>query len=230
MNNERSKYFFKFYSFGEHIIECLSHLRKGEVYASDVTCLNDPFENHWEQLPGLQFEAINRKFKKRIDEKRGVYCMCSSDNIHFPLTPESFLMWAHYADSNRGFCIVFSSDILKTECQVANCDNSIYYRDDVPGRVTESYGPNADKELHRILHQKPKCWEYEKETRLVFEYFNKYYKIPKGCIIGIYCGVNISEENKALLRETAISINIPFVTLGIDQEQYKFVGQDCMKW
>lgn len=227
MNNESSKYFFKFYYFGKHITDCLNHLEKGEVYASDVKDLNDPFENHWEQLPGLQFDAINKEFKKRIDEKRGVYCMCSNNNIHFPLTPESFLMWAHYADSNRGFCVVFSSDILKTECQVANSDNFIYYSNDVPGRVNESYSKNADKELHRILHQKPKCWEYEHEARLVFEQSNRYYKIPKGCIIGVYCGLKIDDNNKNLLRKTVIQLNVPFYSLGRESDQYRFVAHVC---
>jgi len=229
MKKEDTKYFFKFHSFGKYKIECLNHLMSNEIYASNVKRLNDPFENYWEPLPGIEFEAINKEFKKRVDEKRGVYCMCSSHIEEFPLMPESFLMWAHYANANTGFCIAYSSDILNAENQVANRDNQIYYSDDVPGRVTESYGKNADKELHRILHQKPKCWEYEHEVRLVFEQSDRYYKIPKGCIIGIFCGLNIDDKNKDLIRKTAIHLNVPFYSLGLESDKYRFVAYACTK-
>lgn len=50
-------------------------------------------------------------------ERRRVHCLCSNDSQNFPSTPESIPMWTHYADSHKGFCIMFSNAILDTPGQ-----------------------------------------------------------------------------------------------------------------
>lgn len=214
----RPRFFFKFYSFGGYTCDTLYHLKKNEIYASSVNKLNDPFENYWEAIEGEQYTSVNQEFRKRVEEKKGVFCMSSSENKFFPLTPDSILLWSHYANSHQGFCIQFSEKILTTKNQVADNDNYIIYCDDVPGRIDSSYGYEADRELHRILHQKHSCWQYEQEARLIFEHANLYYTIPEGCIESIFCGCNISDGHRYMLKKFAQEIGIKFHSLKISNK------------
>ena len=127
------KYLYKFYSYDVH---SLSVLINNKVWFSKPEALNDPFDIDTDFMSPIspdnfihmiqvlkkkgmisreQFEdykqntpdhdtlneiseIMNEKF--RDDRKKwGVFCMCEH--------PKNILMWSHYADHHKGFCVQF---------------------------------------------------------------------------------------------------------------------------
>lgn len=216
------KYYFKFFPFGLFAVDTLFHLKRHEIYTPSVDRFNDPFENIWIRLKGKQYKKLNHEFQKRISEKKGVFCMCSSNFMDFPLSFDSVLMWSHYADSHKGFCIMFSESILHTEDQ--SCKPvEIVYSDDIPGAVSVSYGSEAENEMSRILHQKHPIWKGEREVRLIFEKADSYHIIPENCIQAIFCGCKCSDAHKDILKDFASKLNIGFYILKASSEKYEFI-------
>lgn len=66
-------------------------LTNGFVWQGEYTTLNDPFDGRIVETPKLQKLSFNA-------EK--VLCLSAEKN--------SLLMWAHYADGHRGFCVEFT--------------------------------------------------------------------------------------------------------------------------
>lgn len=120
---------------------------------SRIMDLNDPFEL---LAPNLQDPAKGRAlrtFKTEQDERTGI--LCFSENRDSPV------MWAHYGDRYRGFCLGF--DVLKmpptTETRLAQ----VKY---VEQRLSwpRERGPEF---LERIFVTKFSHWSYEREWRLL---------------------------------------------------------------
>lgn len=113
--------------------------------------------------------------KKMFDNARkqvGVFCTSQTwDNI---------LMWAHYADSNKGFCAGFDSQVLLDLAKV-QVTKIHYSNDPVDRRGTIKNMLNTDlgKLMFHYYH-KANIWEYEKEIRyLTVSGAGKLISIPK---------------------------------------------------
>lgn len=213
------EYYFKFYSFGKYAQETIEHLLVNEIYAPSMMFMNDPFESLWH---GCDVDNIMNRldanFRDRIN-RRGIYCLCRSSKEDFPLTNDSILMWSHYADSHRGFCVIFSEAILKTNAQ---CPLAIKYVKDLVEVNNEiPYDPLSNEEIQRVIVHKSDIWQKENEVRLCFEHCG-YYTIPENAIIGIFCGCNISEYNKSLLYGVATRKNWKFDVLQPSNQGFYF--------
>ncbi|EKK9975525.1 DUF2971 domain-containing protein [Vibrio parahaemolyticus] len=97
-------------------------------------------------------KAIRDETYKIIDSKWGIYSLSSK--------PLSVLMWAHYANNHRGFCLEFSTnnDYFGRAWEVGYV-SQIKYLDILDG-IDESSAFNA-------LLTKTDDWSYESEYRLL---------------------------------------------------------------
>ncbi|WNF54041.1 DUF2971 domain-containing protein [Pseudomonas sp. SG20052] len=93
--------------------------------------------------------------------------------------PVSNLMWSHYADSHKGFCIEFRSEFMKAE--------KVSYQKVIPKLNTIDLhrlhfkiyeGDDIGHQIWRALRTKLDEWEYESEYR--FQANNAMGRIPKG--------------------------------------------------
>ncbi|WP_405122358.1 DUF2971 domain-containing protein [Pseudomonas sp. M20] len=93
--------------------------------------------------------------------------------------PTSNLMWSHYANSHKGFCIEFKSEFMKAE--------KVTYQKHIPKLNTidlhrlyhQTYdGEELGHQIWRALRTKLDEWEYESEYR--FQANNAMGRIPKG--------------------------------------------------
>lgn len=101
-------------------------------------------------------KAHEERFNKLIDSYT---FLCLSKNC------KSNLMWSHYADSHRGFCIEFKSEHVKGE--------KVFYKDEIPqvemiSLLGCNHPDNADvgEKIWQCLRTKLKEWEYEEEYRV----------------------------------------------------------------
>lgn len=222
VNETHTTYYFKFYSFGEYAKDTLIHLMNNQIYAPSVTQMNDPFEDRWY---GCDLENLmNRQdpdMRGRVD-RRGVFCLCSSTDSNFPLSKDAILMWSHYADSHKGFCVMFSDKILKSDAQDFVKMEAKYIKEQVEIDQTIAYSPESNDELLRIIEHKSDIWERESEVRLCYPCSGEYHKIEDSAIIAIFCGCNISDYNKALLYGIAHYKNWQFYELRPHNKEFKF--------
>jgi len=102
-------------------------------------------------------EDFEKKFNALIDS----YAFLSLSS-----NPASNLMWSHYADSHKGFCIEYKSEFVKAD--------KVYYREEIPSLyiydvIMQNFLPQSSDELGKYiwtaLRTKLKEWEYESEYR-----------------------------------------------------------------
>lgn len=215
------KYYFKFLSFGEHITDTLEKLLDYQVYTAQINQLNDPFEGLWyeNQLDAI-YPTGNKELRDSL-ERRRVYCLCSNDSSEFPLSSESITMWSHYADSHKGFCIMFSKSILDTVEQEESSPRRIEYSDSIAERT-------GNKKLDTtILFKKCGVWETENEIRLCFrgvdsEGEHLYRSIPQGSILAIFAGCRISKLNDLMLTGLCHKLGCKYIRLKPSSQRFGF--------
>ncbi|PWV45922.1 DUF2971 domain-containing protein [Chitinophaga sp. S165] len=123
-------------------------------------------------------------WKADINAKFGILCLTKSkDNL---------LMWSHYGDSHRGFCVGFNPEIL-FDC-IQGQLGPVIYSNDFP---VLGLFDNTQEGLTRILCTKSEHWQYEDEHRFVkIDGSRKIIKLPDEAITEIILGCNMPDAFK----------------------------------
>lgn len=101
-------------------------------------------------------------------------------------------MWGHYAQKNKGCCLVFDKKLLLENAKNINCwfapikyvmRVAQWYKTDIC--VKEDIEPYFDKHKEEVFFQKTKDWSYEKEYRIIRH--DKAHEILdiKNCLLGV---------------------------------------------
>jgi hypothetical protein len=152
-------------------------------------------------------------FSKRVNEMMdsliGVFTL-TEDNTNI-------LMWSHYADSHKGFCVEYDSQRLLQICynyaKIGDFIVAIKVKYSSIYPQINPYKLNHDDEDYLdymdCLTVKSEVWSYEKEWRLIYSrHPNEALSFPDNIVKAIYFGVNCSDENintvKNLTKEKKI--------------------------
>ena len=266
-NHYNTIYFSMIYKFTAPSEHALSNLRSGSLYCRHFEDYNDPFELWWNLENGLPpFDDDNERFKAAVaawgftgmkmneipldrdtwDEFFGsltdyepsftftdtrITCFCSE--------AQNLLMWSHYADGLRGFCLEFDENELFVEDEYKylvpvnytdkppHIDSFVYAvtHDQFEYAAEHGYeeyeGELRRKELNEIMRtavaSKLKEWSYEKETRLVIQTDGKDktaipYKYPSHSLKSIIIGEKMSPEFRSELKAVLESLDSPVNT------------------
>lgn len=218
----------------------LNILTEGELWFAKPNTFNDPFDCKVEYktlTPEEEREYINKVFEKKgvrtvleiSDEKihEAVSKVVNSDES--PLRVLSLgedelniLMWSHYSDNHKGFCIGFKTyknvsdtDFIKIED--GQIKNNLLAKYGIPDNwlplikvdyddndtMPNEINLNSDykNDLEKFFKQKSSLWKYEKEKRvLLWEDIllkqNIPIKINKNEIAEIIFGLKMEKELK----------------------------------
>ena len=115
---------------------------------------------------------------------------------------KSILLWSHYANSHRGFCVGLNVMKLKRFCQKEYVEQQevisleeVGYQDKYP--VINAYRMSNDERLKCQLLTKSPEWGYEKEYRLIwFMGSNRKLKIDDGIIRRVILGCKMIPNDK----------------------------------
>lgn len=160
----------------------LENLKNDKVWLAHPSSFNDPYDCHnffdhmkllRERSPMLldklskdMARTLSDLFNSRTVSFKGAFRVCS-----FSARSDSSLMWAHYADSHKGFCIEY--DVTGAELDSERFMLPVLYK----GQVHDSsrfFADDQEDELRASASVfgaalvKSKDWEYEQEWRLVF--------------------------------------------------------------
>ncbi len=114
----------------------------------------------------------------------------------FTKAKENLLLWAHYADSHRGFCLEYDATLFPIHLALKVTYNDEYPREEYPL-------PHPGAGLVPVL-TKSKDWQYEEEYRIIYFPEAKLRLSGDGeslflsdnVIKNIYFGSNIEDSNK----------------------------------
>ena len=118
-------------------------------------------------------------------------------------------MWAHYADSHKGFCLKYTF----TDDFVTHDDTKHYFLSVQEVKYRNQMDLTKDLKFKDALLTKADFWQYEHEVRaIVFApeekdlvYLSK--KAPR--ISGIYLGLRCTTENQQKMVQALRETNIP---------------------
>lgn len=129
---------------------------------------------------------------------------------------DDLLMWAHYADSHRGVCLIFDESIEDDFFTL-----SVSYESVRPRANICTMGP-ADI-MKVTLLTKSTHWEYEDEYRIIaYRKLRGYKNFPSKCLVGLVLGAKISADDEGfvlgLLTKRA---SLEVYRAQIDSSQFK---------
>ena len=198
---------------------------------------NDIFEGHLsfryqDEQTKPSFQNKEKEYVDKINRIR-IYSLASSDAVDY--IENSHLMWAHYADGHKGFCIEFNEGILSDFplCKTGKANTSIKveYPEELKyeeltfndkGQLME----NIDYVLTKVISRKHKLWEYEQEVRLISK-VKDIHPFSPTAINAIYLGVKIEESIKTELLNFARLHKIKcFEMRKNDKDVYKLIKVD----
>ncbi|MDO8342285.1 MAG: DUF2971 domain-containing protein [Cellvibrio sp.] len=188
----------------------LDILINSALYFPTTSTFNDPFdgqllptdfENELKELGLYQSElelSYNDDIIKDVIDRVGVLCLCKVYN--------DILMWSHYADSHRGFCLGFKADIHNyiTTDEISINQHSVIYTEDHPFKIVYDNSPSVRnfQDLRFVFYAlkdaaltiKHLNWKHEQEERLIAEKSGLYLFNPEAldCVI---LGMNISNKD-----------------------------------
>lgn len=133
-------------------------------------------------------EVVRATFQKTI-ERTGIYS--------FGGDPRSILMWSHYADNHKGFCLQF--EVARDPKTLIFKVATMKYCDDYPvlNWITE-----IPDRLEIVISRKHTGWRYEGEKRLVvLEGSHQYVPFRPEALQGIIIGCRADDGEVSRLRE-----------------------------
>lgn len=273
MIRNRPPIFFKYYPVGEWLPGLLS----GKALKfSDRGSFNDPFDSRptlkvdfsdiayrtrieqylindgWSaQARKLKFKELDKKTEPFELEGPTSHLLDSTGLLCLGSEWTNMLLWSHYANHHRGFCIGFHSNI-----DVFQVAFPVHYGDNFPIIVRPH--DDDDATLRKSFLIKQRCWEYENEWRIIkrklsvieqaqeMYRYDKFpqdqvrlltehngptlYRFDKKAIAEITFGLNISSQDEAfILHEVnASGLNIPVYKISKSIVSYTLTRKQLM--
>lgn len=175
----------------------LDSLLRGKFKASFPSEFNDPLDSEF-HLNGKEIKKLSIKYGLNEDSLRSLLLYASSFQMVClsdcdPLSFDSTLMWAHYANSFNGVAVCYNrndflnavkskdvtGDLKQDITYVLNHNNRFNVFDDIVNLafVDDLIGKtnNINKINKLLIHEysrKLKFWSYENEIRLFYSGFN----------------------------------------------------------
>lgn len=138
---------------------------------------------------------------------------------------DSIVMWGHYADSHKGFCMEYATSDLDDFRRYALFpvvysdelfDATRYVLRSMVGGTNNLYGMLA-------ASRKSSDWSYEKEWRLILplgeSYVDSNFAMPRPS--AIYLGSRIPAAHRQLLLEIADAIQVPWREMELDLGKFR---------
>lgn len=192
-----------------------------------------PFSNYVDSRAKTVFEDYYIEHKRN---NRILSLSNAKDDHDFPAPLNSMLMWAHYANGFKGFCIEF--DFRKLKSSIEECNQTqlgtaeVKYATDgkLPTISLKSFmestleeSKRSSVEILKSFTHKEQSWWYENEVRLISSVKGRNYYKPDS-INAIYLAQNMPAWAKSNILATVAgkSNSIPVYEVFLHPRDYKF--------
>lgn len=203
----------------------LNDLINKEITVVNPTHFNDPSDcAMFDLLDAPKFRSYNNKALKESFNKVKIRSFTLEKGFFASkkrkISPtKDYLMWSHYSDSHKGFCIEYDLSHRFPENDQSTI-SGFFPINYIKGKLDVS-------ELEKISFQnafltKQLCWKYEEEVRLLYYDINcndsyKCLKLdPESRIKAIYFGVKCSEDNERTIQNLLRNDGVDFYKMKKD--------------
>jgi len=208
-----------------HFERDLNSLVKNEIYAPRFKDLNDPFEGLFKDELSNFIEYLTERIDQYHINIAQLYTKIknSKDYIGVYSLSKNYcseLLWAHYAESFKGFCIEYDLEKLKTNYLIPKTVNELTVKyTPIPATLTYIDAGRVTG-LQKLFATKSISWKYEKEIRLIFDTSgSKSY--PISALTGIYFGSELLPKYKEKLIKTLEGRDVKFYEIVRQVNSYK---------
>jgi hypothetical protein len=157
----------------------------------------------------VNMDGFCRMYHETVTSNVGVLCL---SELH-----DDILMWAHYADSHRGCCLIFNP----AEPFFATAQ-PVHYREDRPH--VNPLVHSEEQMLDAAMFSKSNHWSYEREWRIL-QYKNGagVYTVPSPALVQVVLGAEISAENEAKVLQwvAKASTTVSVVSASLSPRKFK---------
>lgn len=163
----------------------------------------------FECLTNYQKEINDSKIS--LESQNHICIGALSENIN------STLMWSHYGDEHKGFCIEYDFNIADKKYWVPL--HPVIYQNDIPD--FSKYMTHKNRLTGLVIATyasmiKAQDWKYEKEWRIILPYINNEKNAEKTGVKfrlptpkALYLGCRCNEENSNKIVSKAQEMNVP---------------------
>ncbi|MFC4740535.1 DUF2971 domain-containing protein [Flavobacterium ponti] len=210
----------------------LFSLEKNYFWAPDFNSLNDPCEttinkdNYLKQsnfiLSFFARKNKSTKFQPVIEAVKDLLEFTKKIGI-FSLskTFKDELLWAHYANSHKGFCIEYDLDILLNTYQSINLYSfPVIYKKEPPSIDLKDI-INPKNIIQKMSGYKSLRWKYEEEIRVITENYGEH-SYDFIAVKSIYFGLRMLEKDKLEIKNRLKGRGINFYQMERIPKTYKF--------
>lgn len=237
----------EYYSFRGFSSYSLDDIKNETISVAHPREFNDPFDtlfNVWMDLSidndtldkeEREFRILLRKSAEHLKMRCLISATSKNEEGHSkPVSIEELdtLMWAHYANSHKGFCVKykfsddFFCDYSASEDTSLRMINGMHYDGNI------SFALDDFPDLNQAILTKSKNWEYEKEMRLISFYVKNHkdandekndepafpaFKCA-GAAKAIYLGIKCSDADRRNMEAAIGDKNIELYQMVYDQD------------
>lgn len=162
-------------------------------------------------------DNADRQMSLKMKELFLIGCICTNY--------KNKLMWSHYADSHKGFCIEYDySDLIVDDHTVLPLP--VIYSDERPLISWKAALNNSLENVEEAVVQftkglltKDNIWSYENEWRILIK-ATDVSDIPMPRVSCVYLGASISDENRNAILQIAKEKNYKVKQMVVDRGAY----------
>jgi hypothetical protein len=181
-------------------------------------------------------EIIKSFYAEHKNDFKILSLSLAKDSHEHPAPLNNMLMWSHYANGFKGFCIEYDFEKLKGSIESNNnielATSEVKYATDgkLPTVQMKTFMQSTiddsrdfSLEILSVFTKKEQSWGYENEVRFISEKGGKLQYSPD-CINAVY----ISEKTPSWLKSSLMSnvalkkADIKIVLVGLHPSEYKF--------
>lgn len=224
--NERMPYF-SFRSFSRY---SLDDIAKETISLAHPREFNDPLDTiliYWleKEINNTRLDELKLRYRllmKKVAEHIKIRCLVAGtkdDGTEMPAEELNVLMWSHYANSHKGFCVKYEFDsemftVVHGKADKIQLVNEIIY--------SRAIDLTEEPSIRMALFEKSDFWKEEHEMRfLSFDCSGNDQEFPTipcpGAVKAIYLGVKCSDADRRAMEKAIGDKNIPLYQMSVDE-------------
>ena len=168
-------------------------------------------------------DNADRQMSLKMKELFLIGCLCTNY--------KNKLMWSHYADSHKGFCIEYDYSNLVVDDHTV-LPLPVIYSDERPLISWKAALNNSPENVEEAVVQftkglltKDNIWSYENEWRILIK-ATDVSDIPMPRVSCVYLGASISDENRNAILQIAKEKHYKVKQMVVDRGAYALHAED----